>query len=291
MPLGRAREGVCDGLREMTSACVHSARWRPNWDDTTSYEALPYWVDGRFAALPSVRGAQNASVGLCVLPKVASSRIKRFVWTALKRRGFVVGPDADRCPHRQPLIGNLAPPSATYLILRHPLMRVVSAWREIQRRAFWHRLPRAVARPNTTFGAALRAIMATRDPAALNLHLRPIIFNCGILNGRRYRILRYEQWDETTRVLQAHFAPHQPPMQYRASGTFARAHNLFSRALAQSANAWAEADLWLGGYAAWLPGQNVSFARLSTRTGGPGCARTRGSRPNSARTPSAARLR
>ena len=243
----------------MTSPCVHSAHWRSSFDDTTAFSSPPIWVDGRYAALPSVRGAQNASVGLCLLPKAASSRVKRYVWASLERRGFSIGLDYEDCPHRQPLIAGLAWPSKAFLIVRHPLLRLASAWREIQRRSFWHRLPRAVARPNTTFGAALRAIMATRDPSVLNLHLRPALFQCGILAGRRYRILHYEDWEGLTSVLAAHFAPTLPRLQYRASGTLERAHGLYSRDLARAVNRWAEPDLTLASYGVWYPGESVRW--------------------------------
>ena len=241
--------------------CAHSAAWQPHWDDTTRYEALPYFVDGRFAALPAAqpRGRSPAAVGICVLPKAASSRIKRHLFHALASRGIAIGADWNECPHRQRLPPVLTAPTVAFLIVvRHPLMRLASAWREIIRRGFWHRLPPRVATPNATFAVALRAIMAT-PPMALNLHLRPLLHMCGLLGGRRYSILWYEDWNETARTLQAHLAPDQPPLQYRASHTLAHAHHLYSRDLARAANAWAEADLALGQYAPWLPGEAVRW--------------------------------
>lgn len=249
----------------MATRCAHSAAWAPHWDDTTAFASVPFWADGRFAALPSVaRGPQNASIGLCLLPKAASSRVKRYVFAALERRGVVVGPDWRECPHKQWLPPAIAPSATAYLIARHPLMRLASAWREITRRGFWHRLPPSVARrPNVTFAVALRAIMAT-PPMALDLHLRPLLHMCGILGGRRYTILHFENWNATTRTLQTHFAPHLPPIRYRASHTLAHAHHLYTRALAGLANRWAEADLLLGGYAPWLPGENVRWGASSS---------------------------
>ena len=242
----------------MSLPCVHTAKWHPSWDDTTSYHAVPFWVDGRFAALPSVLYGNASPVGLCLLPKAASSRVKRYVFAALERRGVAVGPDWRECPHRQPLIGGLVAPSTAYMLIRHPLLRLASAFRELTRRGLWHRLPRRVATPNVTFEVALRAVMAT-PPMALNLHLRPLLHTCGILNGRSYTILHYEDWAGLTSVLAAHFAPALPPLQYRASGTLARAHGLYSQDLATRANAWAEGDLVVGQYAPWYPGLNVTF--------------------------------
>lgn len=243
----------------MATRCAHSARWEPSFDQTDAYESPPLWVDGRFVAMPSVRGPQNASVGLCLLPKAASSRLKMYVFAALEMRGYPVGPDWNACPHRQRLPPVVAPPATAYLIVRHPLMRLASAWREITRRGFWHRLPRAVARrPNVTFELALRAIMAT-PPMALDLHLRPLLHMCGILGGRRYTILHYENWNATTRTLQAHFAPTLPPLRYRASGTLPRAHHLYSRSLAREANRFFEGDLVVGQYEKWMPGESVRW--------------------------------
>ncbi len=247
----------------MTTRCAHSAAWTPRWDETTAFAPVPFFVDGRYAVLPSALRA-NASVALCLLPKAASSRIKRFVFAALARRGLSTGPDWNECPHRQRLPPVIAPPTTAYLIVRHPLMRLASSWREIVRRGFGHRLPRAVARQsNVTFERALRAIMAT--PAMqLDIHLRPLLHMCGILSGRRYTILHFEDWNATTRTLQAHFAPTLPPLRFRASGTLARAHHLYSRALARAANAWAQADLLVGRYAPWLPGEDVRWGASSS---------------------------
>lgn len=247
--------------------CTHSAAWRPHWDETTRHEALHFFADGRFAALPSVppvpsvhNGSRNSStsVGLCLLPKAASSRIKRYVFAALDRRGVAVGANWNECPHRQRLPPVLTAPTTAYLVVRHPLMRLASAWREIARRGFWHRLPHAARRPNATFALALRAIIAT-PPMVLNLHLRPLMHMCGLLGGRRYTLLYYEDWNTTVRTLQAHFAPDQPRLEYRASHTLAHAHHLYSRDLARAANAWAEADLGLGQYAPWQPGEAVRW--------------------------------
>ena len=271
--------------------CTHSARWQPSFDDTTAYTAPPIWVDGRFAALPSVRGGQNDSVGLCLLPKAASSRVKKYVFAALKSQGVAVGPDWRDCPHRQPLPPVAAPPSTGYLIFRHPLLRLASAWREITRRRLWHRLPHRVATPNATFAVALRAIMATRDWMTINIHLRPALFQCGLLHGRRYRILHYEDWEGLTSVLAAHFAPTLPRLQYRASGTLARAHGLYSKDLATKANKFFEGDLLIGQYEPWYAGQNVTFGpshpqlrsalapSSSTRTSGSGAAARTGHSP------------
>ena len=240
--------------------CAHSAAWEPHWDDTTRYESLPFFVDGRFAALPSAPSGRKRSIGLCLLPKAASSRIKRYLFHAFESRGIAVGPDYDDCPHRQRLPLVLAPPTTAYLLVRHPLHRLASAWREIIRRGFWHRLPARVAAPNVSFAVALRAIMGA-PPMALNLHVRPLFHMCGLLGGRRYQLLHYEDWNDTTRTLQAHFAPTLPPLQFRASGTLARAHHLYTRDLARSANDWGEADLFLGQYAPWLPGEAIRWGQ------------------------------
>ena len=245
----------------MAAQCAHSRQWTPELDATTRYDAPLTWVDGRFVGLPSVRGGRNGgAVGVCVLPKAASSQIKRHVFAALEMRGVAVGPDAQTCPHRQPVPPIAAPPSAAYLIVRHPLLRLASAWREIARRHLWHRLPRAVARPNATFEVALRAIMTTRDPMHIDIHFRPVLHMCGILGGRRYKLLRFEEWNATARTLQALLAPELPPIPYRASGTVERAHHLYSRETARAANRWAEADLALTGYLPWLPGEDVRWA-------------------------------
>ena len=240
--------------------CAHSTAWQPRWDDTTRYESLPYFVDGRFAALPSAPPGRKRSIGLCLLPKAASSRIKRYLFHALASRGIAIGSDYHECPHRQRLPPVLTAPTVAFLIVRHPLMRLASAWREIIRRGFWHRLPARAAAPNVSFAVALRAIMGT-PPMALNLHLRPLFHMCGLLGGRRYQLLHYEDWNDTTRTLQAHFAPALPPLQYRASGTLARAHHLYTRDLARAANEWAEADLYLGQYAPWLPGEAIRWGQ------------------------------
>ena len=250
--------GRLGGLHEMTSTCVHSAHWRPSWDDTTSHESLPYWVDGRYAALPSLRGARNASVGLCVLPKAASSRVKRYVFAALKTQGIAVGPDWRDCPHRQPLPPVTAPPSTAYVLVRHPLLRIASAWREVVRRGLWHRLPPPLGVPNVSFTIAVRALVQT-PPMAINIHFRPLLHMCGLLHARRYKLLYYEDWNTTTSVLAAHFAPTLPRLQYRASGTLERAHGLYSRDLARAVNRWAEPDLTLASYAPWMPGESVRW--------------------------------
>jgi hypothetical protein len=242
----------------MAAQCAHSRQWTVALDDTTRYDAPSIWVDGRYAALP-VRAGQNASVGLCLLPKAASSRLKRYVFATLKRRGFPIGPDYNECPHRQPLVAGLAPPIRAYAVVRHPLMKLASAWREVVRRGLWHRLPRRVATPNATFEVALRAIMTTRDPMQINIHFRPLLHMCGLLGGRRYQLLRFEEWDATMRTLQALFAPELPPIPYRASGTAERAHHLYSRETARATNRWAEADLALAGYFPWLPGEDVRW--------------------------------
>jgi len=252
----------------MTSLCMHSARWRPSWDDTTSYATLPYWVDARYAALPSVRGGQNASVGLCLLPKAASSRVKRYVWASLERRGVAVGPDWRECPHRQPLPPVVAPPSTAYVVVRHPLIRLASALREVARRGLWHRLPPPLGVPNVSFAVAVRALMET-SPMGTNIHFRSLLHACGLLSGRRYTLLYYEDWNTTTRVLAAHFAPALPPLRYRASGTLARAHGLYSRDLARATNHWAEPDLILASYAPWMPGESVRWGPSHPRLRAP----------------------
>jgi len=233
--------------------------WRPSWDDDTTSATPPtHYVDARFTIWPSRR--TNHTLGLCLLPKAGSTTLKRALFAALARRGLPVRGDYLECPHRQPVVvPNLAAPARAYLIARHPSMRLASAYREIARRGLWWRLPNG--RPNTTFAQAVEAIVATPDPMRLDLHLRPALYTCGILQHRTYTVLRYEDWEGLVATLKHDFALRD--IQYRASGTEERAHRMYSLTLAERVNRWSEPDRLLLGYDPWLPGQSISWRSAS----------------------------
>lgn len=228
--------------------------WRPEWELTTSGLVPTHYVDARFTVWPTTKH-ENVSVGLCLLPKAGSSTLKRALFAALVRQGIrAVRPDFDLCPHRQPAIANLVAPARAFIIVRHPSMRLASAYREIARRGLWHRLP--TQRPNTSFAALVRALVTT-PPMQLDLHLRPVLYTCGLVSGQTYTVLRYENWTGLVATLKRDFALRD--LGYRASGTEERAHLLYSRALAQQVNTWSRLDRQLLGYDPWLPGQSISW--------------------------------
>lgn len=236
--------------------------WRPEWELTTLATVPTHYVDARFTVWPTKR--PNTSVGLCLLPKAGSSTLKRALFAALVRQRVPVRPDFDVCPHRQPAVANLATPARAYIFVRHPSTRLASAYREVARRGLWHRLP--TQQPNTSFAAAVHSIVRAPDPMRLNLHFRPVLHTCGLLEGKTYTVLRYEDWDGLVAVLKRDFALRD--VQYRASGTEQRAHRMYTRALAQTVNEWSQLDRLLLGYDAWLPGQSISWhsnANLGTR--------------------------
>ena len=232
------------------------------WDETTLYEAPSRIVDGRPFSVPAPPArrddaATNASVLLCLTPKAASTAIKRLVLAELAARGVPLQRDWRECPHGHPSFRGLpSPPVTSLMVVRHPLLRLASAYEEIRMRGFWHRLAGVVA-PNATF-AQLVSALARVSPRRLNAHLRPLWLTCGLVGGRRYEhVLRFEDWPTLARAVQRFVAPSQPLLEYRETGALARANALYTRDLASRVNSWARLDLNLFGYVPWWPGEAV----------------------------------
>ena len=189
---------------------------------------------------------------LCMqVTKCASSEIKRYVFGALARRGVALQDDWMACPHNQPAFHDLSPPTRGYMLVRHPLLRLLSGYEEVRKRVFWHRLPQVA--PNASFERVVHAL-SRAPPQELNAHFRPMWATCGLKMGRRYTLLRVEEWSKMAHTLQTHFAPNQPALRFRDSGVLLRANSLYTHELAEVANRWARLDLTMFGYKPWFPG-------------------------------------
>ena len=234
-------------------------RRHPNqhqWSRTLDASLPDLMVDSRPFVLPTVLA--NVSVTLCLVPKAASTSIKRWLFGTLRARGYAFAPDSWECAHPQPALRGLPEPTASLMVVRHPAMRLASAWLEIRARNFAWRLPPHVA-PNASFAETVHALVRT-PPMQINPHLRPLLYTCGILSGRRYRVLRYEEWPRLAATLAGHFAPSPaaPPLAFRGSTTtHEHASRLYTPALAQRVSTWAAADVRLFGYLPWRPGEPV----------------------------------
>ena len=233
-------------------ACNRGRQNLHAWDDTTRFEAPDRLVDGRPFLVPAPSDdAPGASVALCLTPKAASTTIKRHVLQSLAERGVPLQADWKRCPHGQPAFRGLnATPVTSLMVVRHPLARLASAYDEVVRRGFWHRLPQVV--PNATFAQVVYAL-SRAPPRQINAHFRPLWLTCGLVGGRRYaQTLKYEQWDALAEVLRRDVAPGLPRLAFsrdpRASDTRSRA--LYATPeLVSLSNQWARTDLRLFGYA------------------------------------------
>lgn len=139
-------------------------------------------------------------------------------------------------------------------------MRMMSAFHEVVARKFWLRLPQVAQVANVTFTQAVRAITET-DPMDVNPHFRSLLYMCGILGGRRYEALRFEDWDRLAQTFASHFAPSQPSLAFRESGTLERANRAYTSELATRVNRWSAPDLTLFHYAPWMPGEAVRWRR------------------------------
>lgn len=233
------------------------------WRETLAFKAPDYIVDGRFFALPTVKrgsgGVSNTSLGICLTPKAGSSALMLYLFGTLVRRGVRIGPSWRTCPHSQPALHDLLlPPTKSYMVVRHPSMRIMSAFHEVVVRKLWLRLPQVV--PNATFSQAVRAITETH-PMAMNPHFRSLLYMCGIVGGRRYETLHFEDWGRLAQAFASHFAPSQPPLPFRESGTLERANRAYTRELAIRVNRWSTPDLTLFHYAPWMPGEEVRWWR------------------------------
>lgn len=218
-------------------------------------------IDGRIFLLPSASQTKtntsnsNKSTGICLTAKGGSTTLKRYLLGVLERRGVQLLKDWSACPHGHPAFRGLAPPTKSYMVVRHPAHRLVSAYHEVQTRGFWWRLPRGLE-PNASFSSAVSALVQT-SPRAINHHFRPLYMQCGLLSGRSYEILRYEQWDHLARTLADHFAPSQPPLAFREGSTRALADQMYTMELARLVNRWSKKDLTFFNYLPWLPTEAV----------------------------------
>ena len=244
-----------------TIPCNHGHKNLHAWDQTTQFELPTRLVDGRpfLVPVPQPLEGANASVSLCLTAKAASTSIKLHVLQDLAARGVPLESDWRACPHGHPAFRGLDPaPVTSLMVVRHPSLRLASAYDEIRRRGFWHRLS-GVVPPNASFAKLVDALERT-PPRRLNAHLRPMWLTCGLFGGRRYaHVLKYERWSELAKALRTHVAPSQPPLEFRAAGALARANALYTPKLAKRVNAWARTDLALFGYAPWLPGEAVRW--------------------------------
>ena len=181
----------------MADPCNRRHRNQHQYDSTLDASLPDLMVDARPFVLPTVLA--NVSVTLCLVPKAASTSIKRWLFGTLRARGHAFAPDMWECAHSQPALRGLPEPTASLMVVRHPAMRLASAWLEIRARNFAWRLPPHVA-PNASFAETVHALVRT-PPMQINPHLRPLLYTCGILSGRRYRVLRYEEWPRLAATL------------------------------------------------------------------------------------------
>jgi len=211
-------------------------------------------VDNLPFLVPQSRTGNATVAALCLTTKAASTSILRHVLGSAERRGIPLEARWFECPHGHGVIAHgLAPPrTLSFMVVRHPLFRLMSAYEEVRAKGLWHRLPRA--QPNVSFAHAVHQLVNT-PPKQVNVHFRALWATCGLMSGRRYDILRYENWGRLSRVLALHFAPNQPLLAFHDTDALARANQLYTHELAALANRWTRVDFAMFGYAPWWPGE------------------------------------
>lgn len=239
----------------MRSECTRAASDVRLWSDTTNASFAHRWVDNRPFLLPDPTD-HNASLSICVVTKTASTATKRLLLAQIASTGVVLEHDWRRCPHGHLAFPGLSPsPSESIMVVRHPLHRLASAYHEIVRARFWHRLL-PLAPPNATFDRLVHALVRTRDLLVPNPHYRPLVATCGLMRGMTYTtLLRFEDPVGMANALRRHLAPSQPKLKLRPMNvSMTRARRLYSSvALARMTNRYYKQDLFAFGYRSWLP--------------------------------------
>lgn len=171
---------------------------------TTNFKLPARIVDSRPFLVPradaeplnSSTNQTVASLMICLVPKAASTSIKRWLWQTLEMRGIPICSTWRTTIHNIPVLSLPMRPTNAFMVVRHPALRLASAWFEIERKNFWFRLPglSATRRVNFSFEHTLRR-MITTHPGELNEHLRPMIYMCGLVGGRGYNVLKLEELD------------------------------------------------------------------------------------------------
>ena len=222
----------------------HSGVVRPWLRNTT--RVFPFFFDGTPVPLPADNDGQWITV--CLLPKSGSTAIKRAIITGLSDRGYAFDLEQHsgcRSVHCAALPYTLPGSDAfdqapAYMIVRHPVVRLLSGWLDSEQ--------------NITFESLVNAVIQA-VPEELNPDYRLQSDQCGV-RLKQYTILKLEsiaEWRDVVfrklgiarRIGMLDIIMHHNPRDRPTEQLVGKHYN---DALLSKVNAWAQADLQMFGY-------------------------------------------